>query len=225
MNSLISCIPLLLIGLHLFCGCGSSASTKPDQQAPPDKESTCLEDEQRLVKNVREIAARMEAEQLMYGELPLTDCSGIFHRLLDSLKERCPEAKYPSKSYRSSRALAQWYHEQGSLVLLPQPETRTELIRPGAVLFYGGRGDQLAEDDFTIGHLTSSEGINHVGIVTTIKRNSSGVVETYKLFHGLRPGKFAKTTSYHSLNPSRDTYPPLGNGKEALVAIAPVVSQ
>lgn len=218
-------IGILSLALFMACSRGSSKSATTNSPSPKPKKKSCFEDIPRLTNIVQEVASRMEAQELMYGESPLSDCSGIFHRVLDSMKTRCPEGSYPSKIYRDSRSLAKWYHEQNNLRLVVDAEEMANLIQPGAVLFYGGREDKHSAEEINIAHLTSPGGINHVGIVTSIEKNASGELQNYHLFHGLRPGKYAKITNYHHRRPSRKKYPPFGNGTEALVAIAPVVSK
>ena len=195
----------------------SSSSTK-------EKQKSCQEGSTYLANSVAEIAENLSAQQLGYNSLPFTDCSGIFHRVLDSLRLRCPEQAFPDKSYRSSRDLAKWYHEQGQLILVFDALNNSDLIKPGAVLFFGGSGAEWG-DAFTLEQIVGPGGINHVGIVTFVEKDSHGIVQSYRLFHGLRPGKAAQITHWHTRNPSREIYPPFGNGTEPWLAIAPVVGK
>ena len=75
----------------------------------------------------------------MYSQTkPGSDCSGIFHRVLDGLSVRCGCFSPPSyRDYRSTRQLAQWYHEQGDLLRVTDPLKDSELIGIGAVMFSG----------------------------------------------------------------------------------------
>ncbi|MCI5136917.1 MAG: hypothetical protein D3922_00540, partial [Candidatus Electrothrix sp. AR1] len=67
---------------------------------------------------LREVVTALEKESLLYRTGPLTDCSGIFHRVLLGLKHRCPAKDFPSvEKHRDSRELARWYHERGKLQL------------------------------------------------------------------------------------------------------------
>ena len=60
------------------------------------------------------------------------------------------------------------------------------------------------------------ERIFHIGVVYGVRRDAVGQVESYRLFHGRRPGKVASITNWHR----RTSEPPFGNGNEELVAIA-----
>jgi len=120
--------------------------------------------------------------------------------------------------------LARWYHERGELVLIENALDRTDLIRPGMVLFYGRSGSVYSH--FTVDDLVSGRsGIDHVGVVVSVARDVDGDVVSYKLFHGHgRKGKTtASVTNWHNRYPSRATYPPFGNGRQQLVAAARIV--
>jgi len=108
------------------------------------------------------------------------------------------------------------------LTLITDPVSQSDLIKPGAVLFYGYGGKAYtqisAQDLFQRG-----TGINHVGIVTEVEKDAKGKVMNYKLFHGRNPKYPAGITPYHRLVPSRSGNPPLGNGTQPWVAFAPVV--
>jgi hypothetical protein len=176
-----------------------------------------------LAHPVREISVRLEAQKLEYAPSNLADCSGIFHRVLKNLKERCPSHAYPEvNKYRDSRALARWYQENNTLLLIHDALAQSDLIKPGAVLFYGYGGKKYqhfsAEDLFVRG-----KGINHVGVVVEVTKNDQDEVESYRLFHGRNPKHTAGITDYHLRKPTRDSYPPLGNGPEQWVAFAPIV--
>jgi len=90
-------------------------------------------------------------------------------------------------------------------------------------MFYGPR--QANIDTLGVEALFNQGGINHVGVVVAVEKDDKGVVTNYSLFHGQRPGKIASTTNYHNRKPSRDTYPPYGNGTEQLVGMAPILPQ
>jgi len=173
---------------------------------------------------VNTIAANLENARLMYGQLPYTDCSGTFHRVLDSLKHYCSDFKYPDKDdYRDSRDLGRWYYEQGEYIRIKDALAMSSYIKPGVVMFYGPR--QANIDTLGVEALFNQGGINHVGVVVAVEKDDKGVVTNYSLFHGQRPGKIASTTNYHNRKPSRDTYPPYGNGTEQLVGMAPILPQ
>ena len=171
---------------------------------------------------LREVVTALENKSLLYATGPLTDCSGIFHRVLLGLKHRCPAKDFPSvEKHRDSRALARWYHERGKLQLIKNAVESTDLLKPGVVLFFGKNGftyEDFSADDL----LLPQKGIDHIGVVVKVHRNESGQVLNYDLFHG--HGSKGKTpasiTNWHKQTPSRAGYPPLGNGRQQWVAIA-----
>ena len=125
------------------------------------------------------------------------------------------------EKYRDSRALARWYHERGKLQLIKNAAESTDLLKPGAVLFFGKNG--FTYEDFSVDDLlVPQKGIDHLGVVVKVHKNESGQVLHYELFHGYgRKGKTpASITDWHKRTPSRAGYPPLGNGRQQWVAIA-----
>ena len=176
-----------------------------------------------LAVPVMEIAKNLEAQKLEYIHEKLQDCSGMFHQVLMKLKDRCPDHAYPEvDKYRDSRALAQWYHENEKLILVTDEKAKSSLIKPGAAMFYGYSGKDYSS--FTADDLfVRGTGINHVGIVVDVKKDESGQVTNYSIFHGRNPKHTAGITSYHNLVPTRESYPPLGNGGGKWVAIAPAI--
>lgn len=185
--------------------------------------SLCAGKKSNLAHPVNLIAQHISEDSLDYNVEPFSDCSGIFIRVLDSLNRRCPGHDFPNpQTYRDSRGLAQWYHEQKLLIRVIEPLDMGKYIKPGAVMFYGGRGMNM--DTIQTEDLFQHGGINHVGVITEVKKDKEGIVESYSLFHGQRPGKMASTTKYHKRTyRNRKDYPPYGNGSEQWVAIAPIV--
>ncbi|MCI5124194.1 MAG: hypothetical protein D3925_06890 [Candidatus Electrothrix sp. AR5] len=171
---------------------------------------------------LHEVVTALEKKSLLYATGPLTDCSGIFHRVLLGLKHRCPAKDFPSvEKHRDSRELARWYHERGKLQLITNAVKSTDLLKPGVVLFFGKNG--FTYKDFSIDDLlVPQKGIAHLGVVVKVHRDESGQVLHYELFHGHgRKGKTpASITDWHKRTPSRVGYPPLGNGRQQWVAIA-----
>ena len=171
---------------------------------------------------LREVVTALEKESLLYATKPLTDCSGIFHRVLLGLKHRCPAKDFPSvEKHRDSRALARWYHERGKLRLIKNAEENTDLLKPGAVLFFGRNGSEYR--DFSVDDLLiPQKGIAHLGVVVKVHKNESGKVVHYELFHGHgSKGKTpASVTDWHKRTPTRSGYPPFGNGRQQWVAVA-----
>lgn len=194
----------------------------PDISGKDDGKVAC---EGGLIPALRATVAFLESRSILYGIGPLSDCSGIFHRVLLGVKRRCPDHAYPSpKHYRDSRDLARWYHEQGELILIRNALERPDLIRPGMVFFFGRGGVRYR--NFTVkGLLSRRVGIHHVGVVTRVHKDRSGKVISYELFHGHgRRGRTAASiTRWHKRTPTRAGYPPFGNGREQLVAAARLV--
>lgn len=158
----------------------------------------------------------------MYDTVELSDCSGIFHRVLQAMVAQCANLSPPKPSqFRDTRDLARFYHQKGQLVLIQDALEQAQLIKPGAVLFYGYAGvryqDFSAEDLFARGN-----GIEHMGVVVSVTRDSEGRVVSYRLFHGRSTGKIAAVTSYHLRRPTRSDLPPLGNWDQQWVAFAPL---
>lgn len=184
--------------------------------------SLCEGSKLNLAIPVNIIAANITKDSLAYNVEPFSDCSGVFLRFLDSMEVRCPEKSYPDPaSYRDSRALAKWYHEEGKLIRVEEPLNMAQYIKPGSVMFYGGRG--VENKELSLDDLFAHGGINHVGVVTEVEEKNGEIVG-YSLFHGQRPGKLASTTQYHKREyRNRPNYPAYGNGTEQWVAVAPIV--
>ncbi|MFQ5633603.1 MAG: PASTA domain-containing protein, partial [bacterium] len=174
-----------------------------------------------------EIAAAMEDSAFLYGVKPLTDNSGIFHRVMKQLQYRLPGIEIPEvANYRTTRDIARWYHEDSTLTFIHDALAQADLIKPGAVMFYGQSDSVYSECTPEI-LFDAKRGISHIGVVISVQRDSSGVAMNYQLFngHGRRGIAPASTTNYHWRKPSRKTYPPYGNGRQQWVAIAPIVRE
>lgn len=163
---------------------------------------------------------------LEYDSSKLQDCSGIFHQVVNQFQgEYCPNYNYPSVNLaRHTRGIAEWYHRRGELILIDDPYEKSQLIKPGAVMFYGYQDKTYknftAEDLFVPGL-----GINHMGVVVKVIVDDQRQVVNYHLFHGRRPGYPSQVTQFHRRQQRRANYPPFGNGREQWVAIAPLVTQ
>lgn len=178
-----------------------------------------------LIPAVLATITHLEAQSIPYGVGPLSDCSGILHRVLMGLQKRCPKHEYPSLTLcRDSRGLARWYHEQGELILIKDAVAQSDLIRPGMVLFFGRTGVRYKNASVKT-LLSPRHGIYHVGVVVRVYKDRKGKVARYELFHGHgRRGRTkASVTKWHKRRPNRASYPPLGNGRQQLVAVARIV--
>ena len=171
---------------------------------------------------LRAVVTSLEEQSLLYDTEPLTDCSGIFHRVLLGLKDQCPGRDFPTaEKDRDSRALARWYHEHGKLELVENAEESAALLKPGAIVFFGRNGSVY--EDFSVDDLlTPQKGIAHLGVVVKVHTNESGDVVHYELFHGHgRKGiTAASVTDWHKRTPTKTGYPPFGNGRQQWVAVA-----
>jgi hypothetical protein len=168
---------------------------------------------------IQEIAAALTADSLLYNKKPLSDCSGIFHRVLKAMKQRCAGYDFPAiEKYRDTRDLARWYHERGDLILVHEALRSADLIKPGAVMFYGHRDTLYA--NFTVEQLLSPRGIEHMGVVVAVDKDATGQATGYELFHGQTYGKFASTTKHPLRKPTRPGLPPFGNWNQQWVAFA-----
>ncbi len=198
------------LAYSLVHGACSVGERRPDRgRGSPEFESAVLS-----------IAEDLQARKLIYSSRPddLRDCSGIFHRVLERLRKRCRGISGPDLRVRSSRAIAAWYAEHGNLVIVRDALDQDHLLQPGAVLFYGRRHQRSSGRSLK----RVLENVAHVGIVTSVARDDAGRVVSYRLFHGRSGRKPAAITDYHTREPTRAQYPPLGNGAQPWIAVAEV---
>lgn len=189
-------------------------SVKPNK---PGKFSLC-EPGFRLEPFLESFTADIEERNILYNTEPLSDCSGMFLRLVNALREKCPNALFPDPDReRDSRAIAGWYAEHENLEIVVDPNLLGRKIRPGMVLFYGQQGRSYQKP--TLDELRGENGIEHVGVVVGVEKDDRGQVASYTLFHGRSAGKPAGRTT-HTRQPSRGDLPPYGNGDQQIVAIA-----
>jgi hypothetical protein len=178
----------------------------------------CTDSEFDLTTAVNDIADRLEAQKILYNSKPLSDCSGIFLRFCQALRDRCPEADFPQpREARDGRRLAQWYFDRDRLTLIQDARGSSKFIKPGAVMFYGRQNKTYQK--VTIENITAASGIEHIGIVTAVIRNKKGAITNYTLFHGRSRGKIASRTTHHQRNPSQDDIPAYGNWNQQWVAV------
>ncbi len=157
--------------------------------------------------------------------LRLQDCSGIFHQIAKKVSTWCQDYQYPQPNEaRDSRSIAGWYHKKNTLTIIKDPLAQRNLIQPGMVMFFGQSGKKYenltpqmlyAKSDY------SQQGIvGHIGVVTEVRKDTNGEVESYVMMHGRRPGVTAQRTHYHSIKPPRFGYPILGNWEQQWVGIS-----
>lgn len=205
---------------------GASPPPVPGRAEDPASRDAVRRGRRDLAAAVTAIATELERQTLLYDVEPLTDCSGIFHRFLSGLRARYPTLDTPdAKSERDTRSLARWYHERGRLTLVRDATAKDDLIRPGAVLFYGRQRKRYPSGFDLAALLDPRGGIKHMGVVIDVSRDRSGRVVSYRLFHGhgKRGVTPAGVTDYHRRSPSRPSYSPYGNGTQQWVAVASLV--
>ncbi len=171
---------------------------------------------------IRQIALKLQAQRLYYNSKKLTDCSGIFHRVIGEMRKICPNYDSPSPTrQRSSRDIARWFLKRGELIPVNDPIRMANLIKPGAVMFFAHGGKDL--DKFAGKPSFNVNIVSHIGIVVAVEKDPAGRVISYQLFHGRSRGKFASVTQYHYRNPPKKYLPPFGNHTQPWVAVARLV--
>lgn len=186
--------------------------------APPDiYGATCIDGPTAFGDVVMPIAERMQAEKIWYNSEDLSDCSGIFHRVMGEYAAQCPTESLPdSTDHRSSRQIGRWYLDAGLLTVVEDPVAQQDLIHPGAVLFFAPNG----VDYHAMEPTEAMEKIRHLGVVVEAIRTEAGELESYRLFHGRRSNTYASITNWHR-NTSK---PPFGNGKDKILAVSPIAT-
>ena len=175
-----------------------------------------------------EFATAISTQQIMYKSEPLSDCSGIFHRTLQHVGTRCANYEIPAVEIRTTRGLAKWYAEREELIMIEDAKAMAELIKPGAVMFYGTNGRRYTLP--TDSSLVVDTDIQHMGVVVDVERNDAGEVVNYHLFHGRRTGLVAAVTGtetegkYNHLRREKPKHPPFGNGNQQWVAVARILN-
>ena len=184
----------------------------------------------------QELATRMmalarEHTGVLYSSTDrTTQCSGIFQRVLGSVRRDCPEAegKTPPVNQIDSRGQGKWYYEKNALTLIKDPIAQAELIRPGAVMFYGKLSQEYYNTNPVEKLWERETGIRHVGVVVEVERNEAGDIESYSLFHGRTPGTtsgISNADNYMHRRVAKENAPSFGNGPDPWVGVAPMVLQ
>ena len=189
------------------------------------------------------IANSVQSQRLLYSrkKADRRDCSGIFHRVIDEFRTRCPGSVYPPAVKRHTRALARWYVAKNQMHWIDQPLMQDNLIRVGAVMFFGQSDTKYMPSQLRSELMFQErKGIKHMGIVTKVKMKD-GHVQQYWMLHG--HGKDGETmagvtsttyknqageTKYNNQHrnyiSTRDgAMTPYGNWDEQWVGVAPVL--
>ena len=208
---------------------GENANTPPQTPIRLPSGQACFADDKELSLQLSLFAEKMEKQKVMYNNKEpekLADCSGIFHRTVQFVASSCDQYLYPSpKDARDSRSLAKWFHEHGNLIFIQDAVKQRNVIKPGAVLFFGGSGKKYNNPPKEQVLAAYPAGIiEHMGVVTEVRYDANGDVEGYSMFHGRRPGVYAQRSHYHQLKPPRIGFPPLGNWNQQLLAVAYIMT-
>lgn len=196
-------------------------------------------DEERLSVVLDLIAQDLEAQKLAYVSSLGQDCSGIYHKIKDQVQKKMSilgdDSRYTYPAFnqvRSSRQIADWYYRNGNLHIVQDAMADRNLIRPGAVMFYGRTEEKY--NNLTIEKLTNPgkfvhDGTNgkimHVATVTKVIRDEDGNVINYTIMHGRNSKYTASRTSGNHEGPGYDkvfTKFPFGNWNQQWVAVAQI---
>lgn len=210
----------------------------PDSMAVAMGRADCVSGDsfqQRLLRVTENIEAKKYPYRADLGQ----DCSGIFHKIKDSVdlwtQSQCEDSNFVFPDYdstRSSRAIADWYYEKGNLTLVEDPMKVRNQIVPGSVMFYSKPGKTYT--NLNIEKLTgksnnyspASGAIMHIGVVVDVTKDEEGNVVQYTLMHGRNERHPASRTDYHKEVQSKNqTLPKFGNWSQQWVAIASVVTE
>ena len=221
LRRLIKILAILLIATFVIKRCNN---TNEKTTSVSFKNATCFTGSTGALDFLKVKAEALDQAQIMYNSEPLSDCSGMFFRMIKTLQEKCPDFDYPKMNQaRSSRQLAAYYHKKGKLTIIKNDEEASQYLQPGYALFFGRNGKKYTR--FDIDFLTSgSTGIQHMGLLLEVE-TENGVVQTYKMFHGRSSGKAAKITEHFRQYKYDDDnkYPPYGNWGQQLVAVAKIL--
>lgn len=193
---------------------------------PTDK--LCFNDADELSLQLSLFAEGIEKDSVMYdnkNSANLADCSGMFLRVTRFVKFKCDRYDYPEpKTARGTRELVTWYHNKNNLILVKNNKedalTKRNLIKPGAVLFFGRSGQVYNDVNISV----AQQNVAHMGTVTEVKKDAEGNVIGYTMFHGRSAGKIAQRSFYHSIEPPRLGYPVLGNWNQQWLGIAYIMT-
>ena len=235
---------MLILWAAVIIGCSSSEEAKvPDSEPASDEEPTlneaaqvdvgsssktggfigypvlCRQEWVDLAEWIPPIAEGFQQQVIMYDSIELSDCSGMFHRVLRAFDEGCPGYSLPQpESDRDSRDVARWYHGKSLFTPVRDELSHVDLIKPGAVMFYGHSNKTYEGADLE----EILREVEHVGVVVSVERDAGGDLVGYRLFHGRSPGKPAGITDYHLREPTRPTHRPFGNWDQQWIGVAPL---
>jgi len=193
--------------------------------------------ENRISTQLIYITESITAEKLPYivGGPQLQDCSGIFLRIIDSLRAHIPVLANKSKyifpnanEHRSSRGIARWYFEHHNLHIVEDGKADANRIRPGSVMFFANTDKQYS--NMTIDLLAGPPSgvpkgvIMHIATVVSVVKDDAGNVIKYTMMHG-RNSKYTASPTGGNCDCGGTTAKqhaifPFGNYNQQWVAIA-----
>lgn len=194
--------------------------------------------DQKISSVLESISENLEKKKLAYVSSKGQDCSGIFHQIKDSIQARLPGLRknsgydYPVyNQVRSSRQIANWYHEKGNLMIVEDAIASKNSIRPGSVMFYGKPNKKYANMTIDIltdrnNNFTSNGAIMHIAVVTSVRKDEHGNVVDYTIMHGRNSRVHASRSGSKEVQ-SRNTkgLPAFGNWSQQWVAVANIATK
>ena len=174
---------------------------------------------------LQRLAGEYESQHILYRSVPLSDCSGMLHRLIQQMTAALPAFVYPEVTEaRSTRALAQWYYDRNALHIIEAAANSGHLIKPGAIMFFGQIGKKYRQP--SIEQLTTyGQGIMHIGTVIEVEKDEQGQVTAYTMFHARGRGKPASHTRHYLQRPNNSSLPAFGNWRQQWIAVAYIDTQ
>lgn len=212
----------------------SKETTTPDNNTSAKNSTTNRQTSENKITTALELIARnLEKKNLVYDSNLKQDCSGIYHQIKDSIQVRIPELadqskfKYPLiRDIRSSRQIANWYHENNNLLIVNDAMNQRNKIRPGSVMFYGKPDKKYSNIDIDLltdrnNGFSSKGAIMHIAVVTSIETDEQGNVIAYTIMHG-RNKRYpaSRSSSKEVQSNNRKGLPPFGNWSQQWVAMA-----
>lgn len=194
--------------------------------------------DQKISSVLESISENLEKKKLAYASSKGQDCSGIFHQIKDSIQARLPglrkNAGYQYPVYnqiRSSRQIANWFHEKGNLMIVEDAVASKNSIRPGSVMFYGKPNKKYSNMTIDIltdrsNNFTSNGAIMHIAVVTSVRKDENGNVVDYTIMHGRNSRVHASRSGSKEVQ-SRNTkgLPAFGNWSQQWVAVANIATK
>ena len=178
------------------------------------------------------ISQDLESQNLVYSSAIGQDCSGIYHKIKDAFinknQQLLKDEKYlfpPQNKYRSSRQIAHWYYKHQNFQFVNDPTRHTKEIKPGSVLFFARSGKNINTKRIEVlcdnNNNYSSEGaINHIAVVTSVKRNSDGELLEYTMMHAHNKKRKAERSTSKKIQSKYKSLPAFGNWNQQLVGIS-----